>query len=104
MSEAPLAGEPLRVRDWNGIMSDADYQDLPPGAAQWSKNTSCRKPGLLQVRQGLLEVTFDGSSQSTSEANHCIGIATYTHHSGEMILFQLDDGSIQVGRDLGVIS
>jgi len=94
----------LKVRDFNGIITDADTGDLPPGAAQWSTNVSSRDPGSLKVRDGLLEVTFDGDSQLIAETNHCIGIHTFAHTSEDIIVFQLDDGSIRVGRTLGIIA
>lgn len=48
------------IRDWSGMVSNADAEDLPPGTMQKQLNVHSDKQGELRVRRGLREVSFDG--------------------------------------------
>ena len=46
------------LRQWPGLISDADPHDIPEGAAQEVENFSCDVPGKLKVRGGLQPITY----------------------------------------------
>jgi hypothetical protein len=94
----------IEVQSWKGIISDADTLDIPSGAAQTAENVSTLVIGTLKGRDGIREVTFGSTAAATTGTNHVIGITTYVHPHSDMIVFQLDDGSVRVGRDVGVIT
>lgn len=56
--DAPKANK-VTLRVWRGLMSNVDPHDLPAGATIEQTNVTNIKPGLLAVREGLREVSFD---------------------------------------------
>jgi hypothetical protein len=52
----------VEVRDFFGLQDHTSSDDLPPGAAEAQVNATCVKPGELQVRLGMREVTFDSEA------------------------------------------
>jgi len=48
-----------QVRDWPGMLPDADPRDIPPGAAEEQVNVQSATPGELSVRPGYRVVTFE---------------------------------------------
>ena len=49
----------IAIRDFPGLMDNADPHDLEPGAAERQVNACCIHPGELTVRHGFKLVTFD---------------------------------------------
>lgn len=47
------------ISDWTGAITNADAEDLPQGTVERQVNMHAMKQGILQVRKGLREVTFD---------------------------------------------
>jgi hypothetical protein len=47
------------VKDFAGLLTNVDPDDVPTGAAQKQVNVVCITLGELQVRGGYREVTFD---------------------------------------------
>lgn len=61
MTERPDDKPPtVTLRDWLGQISNADPEDLPEGAVEKQVNLHCPRQGILQVRKGLREISFDG--------------------------------------------
>ena len=56
-------GQPTRVMleltDFPGLMSSADADDIPPGAAETQVNMTCTRQGALTLRGGYRKVSFD---------------------------------------------
>lgn len=48
------------MRDFPGLVLNADPREVPPGAGQVQINAASEQVGLLQSRRGLRVVTFDG--------------------------------------------
>jgi hypothetical protein len=51
------------IRDFRGMASNVDPSDLQPGFSTKQVNVEARKRGLLEVRRGLREMTFDSESE-----------------------------------------
>lgn len=49
----------VTIKDFPGLITDADDLDVPPGAADEQVNITSLKVGELSVRAGLREVTFE---------------------------------------------
>ena len=49
----------IEIRDWQGLITNADRRDLPPGAGQVQVNLVSNVTGELKVRRGLVPVRFD---------------------------------------------
>jgi hypothetical protein len=47
------------IRDFPGLVSNADAHDIPPGAAQVQVNATGQRPGELAVRPGFRRLRFD---------------------------------------------
>ena len=47
------------IRDWSGLVTHSDRQDVAPGAGWLQVNMQSDVPGLLRVRRGLTLVQFD---------------------------------------------
>lgn len=45
--------------DFPGLMTDIDPRDITTGGAEIQENVTCITKGLLIIRGGLREVTFD---------------------------------------------
>lgn len=56
---AEIARPVTVIADWNGMLENADPIDFPPGGADEQVNVSSHKYGELNVRRGLVEVTFE---------------------------------------------
>lgn len=50
------------MRDFTGLILQADAHDMPPGAGQDQVNAKSDTAGQLQVRDGMLLVSFDAST------------------------------------------
>jgi hypothetical protein len=48
------------IRDFPGLLTNADPNDLPAGAAREQVNCRSERPGELQVRRGYVVVRFEG--------------------------------------------
>ena len=57
MAEKEIAQ--VLIRDWPGLVTQADRQDLAPGAGQIQVNLQSDRPGEMRVRRGLTLVQFD---------------------------------------------
>lgn len=57
MGDAPLSEEVHA--SFNGMVSVMDPRDLPPGQSVLQINGNCVRPGELNVRNGLAELTFE---------------------------------------------
>ena len=57
----PMAREiaEVAIRDWSGLVTHSDRQDVAPGAGRLQVNMQSDVPGLLRVRRGLTLVQFD---------------------------------------------
>jgi len=55
------AKQTVELRDFPGLITNMDPNDLPPGAAQVQINIVSVVAGELQVRQGIKEVKFEDS-------------------------------------------
>lgn len=57
-SDTPQAPK-VAIKVWRGLMSNVDPHDLPPGATVEQVNITNIRPGMLTVREGFREVSFD---------------------------------------------
>lgn len=56
---ADIAKPIVVITTWEGMMSDVDPKDLPPGAAELAVNATSVAFGEMVVRHGIREVTFE---------------------------------------------
>lgn len=49
----------VQIKDFNGLASNIDPNDIPPGAAQDQSNVCCIRQAEIHVRKGYVEVTFE---------------------------------------------
>ena len=49
----------VEIRDWPGLVTHADRQDIAPGSGRIQVNLQSDRPGALRVRRGLSLVQFD---------------------------------------------
>lgn len=56
---ADKAKEAVEFKDFLGMASNVNPNDVGPGAAQDQRNVCCIRQAELQVRKGLAEVTFE---------------------------------------------
>lgn len=61
MSDRPRS-KPLEMRDFPGIVLQADAHDLPLGSGQDQVNAKSDQTGSLTVRDGCALVSFDSQS------------------------------------------
>ena len=58
-------GEPAKkavdIRQFNGMATNVDSEELKPGVAEVQVNVNGLKLGQLEVRRGLREVRFDAN-------------------------------------------
>ena len=88
-----------RIKEFAGQVSHADPGDLPDGASQSQVNVVTNVPGKLLVRPGLQPVTF-GNDDASDTAQDVIGMYNYQHPRGDIIVFQLADGTVSGGRSV----
>lgn len=48
------------MRDFPGLVLNADPREVPPGSGQVQVNVTSEQIGVLQSRRGLRVTTFDG--------------------------------------------
>lgn len=66
-----MAEQPLKrtsIRDFPGLATNLDRQDLPPGAAAEQVNVASYRPAQLVWRPGLRPVSFDETTSAQSPA------------------------------------
>lgn len=51
--------EQVAMRDFSGLVTNQDPEDLPPGAARVQVNVRGDRPGELRPRQGWVRVFFE---------------------------------------------
>lgn len=56
---AELAKEKVEIRDFPGLASDLDPQDIGPGAAEEQVNVTSDVTGELNVRLGYRQLSFE---------------------------------------------
>lgn len=78
----------VRIRAFQGMTTDADPFDLPPGVSRESINVESQDPGVLRSRKGYRQATFESGEGSstvayssmtfymTPHANFCVGQLT----------------------------
>ena len=59
-SENPNQTQTAAMRDFPGLVLNADPRELPPGAGQQQLNVTSQQIGRLESRRGVRVVTFDG--------------------------------------------
>jgi hypothetical protein len=60
MADTKTPRAEMAMKDFAGLINNADPRDLPPGTAQVQVNINSRTSGELNVRRGLREVRFEG--------------------------------------------
>ena len=51
-----------KISNFSGIVSNADFGDVPAGAAQFQKNINTNKPGIITPRKGIQPASFGSST------------------------------------------
>ncbi len=51
--------ETVELKDFQGLQTRPDPNDIPPGAATRQVNATCIVPGQLTVRPGMKQVSFE---------------------------------------------
>lgn len=59
MGMQPNVPPTVQLRDFNGLVTRPDPDDIPPGSATLLVNMTCITPGKLSLRPGLRQVNFE---------------------------------------------
>lgn len=59
MSDEPVKNV-VQMRDFPGLVVNADPHDIPDGAAVIQVNVTSENPGMLQTRMGIRNCVFEG--------------------------------------------
>lgn len=59
-SENPNQTQTNSMRDFPGLVLNADHREVPAGAGQQQVNAVSEQIGRLESRRGVRVVTFDG--------------------------------------------
>lgn len=59
-SENPNQTQVVAMRDFPGLVINADPRDIPPGSGQQQVNVVSQQVGCLESRRGMRVLTFDG--------------------------------------------
>lgn len=84
----------VTAEKFSGVWTNVDPDTIPPGGAVDQWNMRSQLLGQLEVRPGMMPVTFGSGGDGTGTV-----IAMYQSPitSGTCVLYQLSDGSINVG-------
>jgi hypothetical protein len=93
MSERPRAYQSIRV--FTGLLTNADPEDIPPGASVVLENFWLVTPGEMQSRDGFLTQTLSGGNSTNS--NDVIAGTLFVTPGQSWIVYQLSDGHVLAG-------
>jgi hypothetical protein len=98
-SQFPMADKPettARTRTWNGRISNASPHMLPLGAAVDQNNVRCQVEGQLDVRPGLMPITF--SNAITAVTDEIIAMYQVPGELTDVVLYETSAGALKMGR------
>lgn len=87
----------MLINKWAGRISNSSPHDIPPGATQEQTNVRCRKPGILEVRQGNRPVTFANAAAQVTGAD-VIALHGFKRPEAQWVIALLSDGKLRIGR------
>ena len=79
------------IKQWTGLLTNADPHDLTPGAATVQDNCYGRRLGTLMPRQGIRPVATEGG---TSYMEPICSMFTIQTPGGTMIFAQTTQGKV----------
>jgi hypothetical protein len=83
------------IDKWAGLVTNASPYAIPPGAAATQVNVQVVRPGQIQVRDGLVNVSWGTHTGSTSPVVSALRIQK---GQVETVLYQNASGFIYVGK------
>lgn len=90
MAESPPT---VRVRQFDGLITNDSPHALPPGAASEQINLQCIRNGAMDVRNGYTSATFSSGSAS---ATNIIAMHRMVKGSTEFVLWETSAGDLIV--------
>lgn len=88
----PLA----KIREFKGLVTNADPRDLPPGAAVTMDNITTLVPGALTVRKGHAETTF--ANEISDVSSNIIAMQYFPTSLDDFIVYTTASGLVKAGR------
>lgn len=85
-----------RIREFRGLVTNADPHDLPPGAAQVMDNITTLVPGQLTVRKGHAETTF--ANEIADVASNVIAMQYFPTSLADFTVYVTASGLVKAGR------
>lgn len=87
----------VSIRDFGGLNTNTDPQDLKAGESVAQVNCGGPIAGKLRTRPGLEFVDFSGGNGGTSYTP--ISVCAVSNAFGDWFLYQLTNGDIVLGKD-----
>lgn len=87
----------MDIKDFGGLVTNADPFDLPAGSAVTMQNCHPLVPGQLTARKGHGAVAFSNNA-SASTGNDVMAMYFFPSVIADWIIYELSDGSIKAGR------
>ena len=81
----------IKIRAFQGMTTDADPHDLPPGLARESINCESQDPGVLRSRKGYRQATFESGEGSGTSAYS--SMVFYMTPHANFVVGQLTNGT-----------
>jgi hypothetical protein len=85
------------IRNFGGLRTNADPQDLQAGESVVQVNCGGPIPGKLRTRPGLQFVDFAGGNGGTAYLPHVVCPISTAY--GDHLIYQRSDGAIILGTD-----
>lgn len=85
--------KPVEVRNFDGLVSNADERDIPPGAARDMLNMQHLRAGVLSVRKGLVKDSTTTASSPT--AFDLIALYNYRRPQGSAVVSEDSNGVVR---------
>ena len=82
-------------RDFYGLATNIDPQDIRGGATVYQENITCITPGELRTRKGMRNVTFAGDDSLTAGVN-VLTLRYCPRPDAAYALVFTDDGKIKL--------
>lgn len=86
----------VEMGSFNGLVTNLDPFDVPPGMAVRMQNVTTVVPGQLTARKGHAAATFSNAISSTTD--EVVAMYYYPAIIADWIVYTLDSGAIKAGR------
>lgn len=89
-----------KIREFKGLVTNADPHDLPPGAAQVMDNITTLIAGQLTARKGHAETTF--ANEISDVASNVIAMQYFPTALADFTVYVTASGLVKAGRSVSL--